>query len=138
MIHYLNNYIDNVINKIKNRNKNKEAYKGQLFAFIKQVLEHYAICYYYYYINPNFDLVEKYSDKITFYKYLINNVLYTDIKNRDKLIKEVFLECKLNDQTVVLNYIYDFLKKEQIDDCSIAKISKGIATDFKPLINFLK
>lgn len=128
-------YIKNIINKIKNRNKNKEAYKEQL---VKPLLEHYAICYYYYYINVNFDLVEKYTNKLTFYKYIINNVLYANVKNKDKLIKKVFYELKINDPEVVKNYIYDFLKKEGIDGYSIKRVSYSIATDFTPLINFLK
>lgn len=138
MITYIKNYINNIISKIKHRNKNKEAYKEQLVIYIKPLLEHYAICYYYYYINVNFDLVEKYSSKLTFYKYIINNVLYTNVKHKDKLIKKVFYELKINEPEVVKNYIYDFLKKEKVDDYSIKRVSYSIATDFTPLINFLK
>lgn len=126
------------IKNIKNRNKNKEVYKEQLVIYIKPLLEHYAICYYYYYINVNFDLVEKYTDKLTFYKHLINKVLYTNIKHKYKLINEVLYKLKINNPDIVKNYIYDFMKKEKVNDYSIRRLSYSIATDFTPLINFLK
>lgn len=97
--------IHNIIYNIKNRNKNNKAYKEQLVIYIKQILEHYAICYYYYYINVNFNLVEKYIDKLKFYKHLINKVLYTNVKHKDKLINDVLYKLEINNPDVVKNYI---------------------------------